>query len=498
MIPRLEHRIKLLLRTAALFFLVACIVAPVQAGPNIRILSVDAGAEFPTVLLRVAVSNGGRDAVANLSDENIQVYEDGFRVNYVSVKPSAENAAAARFVLAIDSSRSISAKDLERVKRAALGLIDASSPADSFAVVRFNDEVNIACPLTTARERLDRCVGEAKGHGSRTQLYTAVYDSIGLLGRDGAGPKAVIVFTDGRDEGSSLESGDVVALAKENAVPVHVVAVRPGRASRRLERIARLTGGSFVRCCAEEDIRALYGTLKTGGSNRYDVRFRSMAPADGKARSVEVRLRYDSLRDRDARELTYRRGIVGVELPTLPQVLLVVLILFIIVLLIGCVLILLRRGSLAIRRAAMDPAGFASGGRPPFIADEFEAALRRDEEAKLHRDRLVTPQDPEYIYAKAWLVQKDGPEVGKKFPLYWEEITIGRDEENAIVIRDDAVSLRHARIREMKGAYYLFDLASDNGTFLNGRKLLRPRPLYDWDEFRLGRTLFIFRGSRIS
>ncbi|RPI88819.1 MAG: FHA domain-containing protein, partial [Spirochaetales bacterium] len=107
-------------------------------------------------------------------------------------------------------------------------------------------------------------------------------------------------------------------------------------------------------------------------------------------------------------------------------------------------------------------------------------------------------QDPEYVYAKAWLVQKDGPEVGKKFPMYWEEITIGRDDENAIVIRDDAVSLRHARIKEMKGAYYLFDLASDNGTFLNGKKLLRPRPLYDWDELRMGRTLFIFRGSKLS
>ncbi|MCU0844219.1 MAG: VWA domain-containing protein [Spirochaetes bacterium] len=498
MISPLDHRAKPVLRMAALLLLAACMVAPALAGPHIEILSADGESEFPTVLLRVAVPNGGRGAPIDLGDENIQVYEDGFRVNYVSLKPSAEVAAAARFVLAIDSSRSISPKDFERIKKAARGLIASSSPADSFAVVRFNDEVKTVCPLTTARESLDRCVGNTRRHGSRTSLYTALYDSVELLGRETDGVKAVIVFSDGRDEGSSLESGDVVALAKETSVAVHVVAVHPGKASRRLERIARLSGGSFIRCCADREIRSLYAALKAGGSNRYDVRFRSMAAADGMARSVEVRLRHGSLRDRDVREVTYRRDVVGLELPTVPQALLVALILLIIVLLVGGIFVLLRRGTLAIRRAALEPSGFTPGTRSPYSADEFEAALKRDEEAKRHRDRLVTSQDPEYVYAKAWLVQKDGPEVGKKFPMYWEEITIGRDDENAIVIRDDAVSLRHARIREMKGAYYLFDLASDNGTYLNGKKLLRPRPLYDWDELRMGRTLFIFRGSKLS
>jgi len=223
-----------------------------------------------------------------------------------------------------------------------------------------------------------------------------------------------------------------------------------------------------------------------------------MTSADGLARPVEVRLRYDSLRDRDSLDIVYPRRAVIPGLANVPQLLLVALILIIVVLLAGCVILLLRKGTIAIRRAATEPAGFAPASRDPYVVGSFEEALRRDEDARRHRDRLITPQDPEYIYAKAWLVQKDGPEAGKKFPMYWEEVTIGRDEENAIVIRDDAVSLKHARIREIKGAYYLFDLASDNGTFLNGKKLLRPRPLYDWDEIRMGRTLFIFRGSKIS
>jgi pSer/pThr/pTyr-binding forkhead associated (FHA) protein len=39
----------------------------------------------------------------------------------------------------------------------------------------------------------------------------------------------------------------------------------------------------------------------------------------------------------------------------------------------------------------------------------------------------------------------------------------------------------------------LFDLASEHGTYLNGKKLLRPKYLADWDEIALGRFVFVFR-----
>jgi len=36
-------------------------------------------------------------------------------------------------------------------------------------------------------------------------------------------------------------------------------------------------------------------------------------------------------------------------------------------------------------------------------------------------------------------------------------------------------------------------MASDGGTFLNGKKLLRPKKLFDWDEIQIGTTVLIFR-----
>ena len=103
---------------------------------------------------------------------------------------------------------------------------------------------------------------------------------------------------------------------------------------------------------------------------------------------------------------------------------------------------------------------------------------------------------PDVLYSQVWLYQKEGREAGKKVPVIKNEITLGRSEENSVITEDTRVSSKHARIRRMEGGYYLFDLISDNGTFLNGKKILRPKLLHDWDELRIGNTSYIFRGIR--
>ncbi|TFH43662.1 MAG: FHA domain-containing protein, partial [Chrysiogenales bacterium] len=102
--------------------------------------------------------------------------------------------------------------------------------------------------------------------------------------------------------------------------------------------------------------------------------------------------------------------------------------------------------------------------------------------------------DSEFVYSRAVLIQKNGIQRGEKYHVQGKETLIGGSSENAIVINDGAVSPRHAKIALIRNVYYIFDLISDGGTFLNGKKLLRPKALHDWDEIRIGRTLLLFRG----
>jgi pSer/pThr/pTyr-binding forkhead associated (FHA) protein len=106
--------------------------------------------------------------------------------------------------------------------------------------------------------------------------------------------------------------------------------------------------------------------------------------------------------------------------------------------------------------------------------------------------------------AHARLVIERGRSAGKQFPLSDDESQIGRWDADGGIFPDvdlDAddpeakVSRRHARIVRRTGQYYIEDLGSTNGTFINrGRRLLPGdrQPLRDGDEIIVGKTFLRF------
>ena len=104
----------------------------------------------------------------------------------------------------------------------------------------------------------------------------------------------------------------------------------------------------------------------------------------------------------------------------------------------------------------------------------------------------------------AKLVIERGRSAGKQFPLSDEESQIGRWDADGGIFPDvdlDAddpeakVSRRHARIMRRNSQYYIEDLGSTNGTFINrGRRLLPGdrQPLKDGDEIIVGKTFLRF------
>jgi pSer/pThr/pTyr-binding forkhead associated (FHA) protein len=82
---------------------------------------------------------------------------------------------------------------------------------------------------------------------------------------------------------------------------------------------------------------------------------------------------------------------------------------------------------------------------------------------------------------------------GRRHPLRQDApTTLGRATENDIVIADASVSRRHANIIPQNGGFALRDLASQNGTFLRGRRLEGTQQLADGDELRMGDAPFVF------
>lgn len=123
-------------------------------------------------------------------------------------------------------------------------------------------------------------------------------------------------------------------------------------------------------------------------------------------------------------------------------------------------------------------------------------------------DEAAAPQGNKTVQQanlSAKLIIDRGEAAGTEFPVSREEATIGRwDADNGIFPDVDLdtfdqeakVSRRHARVIFRDGKYFLEDLGSTNGTFINrGRRLLpgTPQALVDGDEIIVGKTFLRFK-----
>jgi two-component system, NtrC family, sensor kinase len=85
-----------------------------------------------------------------------------------------------------------------------------------------------------------------------------------------------------------------------------------------------------------------------------------------------------------------------------------------------------------------------------------------------------------------------GPDKGRKYELPdHEPQLIGRSSE-ALPIDDNAVSRRHAELTPDDGVWYIRDLESQNGTYVNGLRIADRTRLRPGDQIRTGQTLFVF------
>ena len=71
---------------------------------------------------------------------------------------------------------------------------------------------------------------------------------------------------------------------------------------------------------------------------------------------------------------------------------------------------------------------------------------------------------------------------------------IGRNEQGEVVLNDDVASRNHAIVqRTEEGLFYLMDMGSRNGSFVNGRRVNVPQSLRDRDSISIGETVLTFR-----
>ena len=101
------------------------------------------------------------------------------------------------------------------------------------------------------------------------------------------------------------------------------------------------------------------------------------------------------------------------------------------------------------------------------------------------------PPHSELEPGQALLVVQRGPNAGSKFLIDKDVTTAGRHPESDIFLDDVTVSRRHAEFERKDGKFYIRDVGSLNGTYVNRQRVERAE-LANGDELQIGKFKLTF------
>jgi VWFA-related protein len=270
------------------FLVAACAAgAMAQEGPTFS-----AGVKVVNVFVTVRDKNG--QIVRDLRKEDFAVRENGKpqSIRYFS----RESDLPLTVALLVDTSLS-QGRVLENERGASYRFLDQvlREVKDQAVIVQFDQAIVIRQGLTSSHKDLEDTLSlldtpteQQSAYGSGTLLYDAVRTTCVQIMRKQTGRKALIVLTDGVDEGSSISLADAVRSAQSTGALVYCILFSDasyygGRllgsdGKRVLQRLAGETGGAFFEVTRTKSVGDIFRTIEEELRSEYSIGFVSNQP----------------------------------------------------------------------------------------------------------------------------------------------------------------------------------------------------------------------------
>jgi len=229
--------------------------------------------DVDVVQVTVTIADGHGKFVRNVPQSAFHVFEDG---RPQSVSHFASEDVPLELVAAIDISGSM-APAMPKVKTAVKEFLRDVPPEDQVTLLGFNDSIfTLTRKATDPAERI-KAVDRLAPWGS-TALYDVLLRGVEMLGRQ-TGRKALVVFTDGEDQGSHATIHDVERRLQSSDVTLYMIGQGRGvtmdSLKRIMERLSVPTGGRALFTDSVDELHVAFADLLDELSNQYLLGYQS-------------------------------------------------------------------------------------------------------------------------------------------------------------------------------------------------------------------------------
>lgn len=438
-------------------------------------------------------------SVFNVNETMIGLHEGDFKVKLndaeitnFDLSTYQQEAKGVNILLCLDVSGSMRGAPMRAMKNALRNYVSGLRKSDRMAIMTFADDVKLTCDFTGDKTLLLRHVNALQTEGNYTVQYRAGMDAVSKLsGNDNSRIDYLIMIGDGidTDPNQEYDQHDVIAHAQANAIRVNTIGFYHDNAVylRILESIAQETGGSYTFAHDEHALNRFLDSHSRDFLNTYVL---TVFP-DSKTRQGQNTLYMQvskGLGTADtlitfASETGKAEG-SGVNKKTLVYVAIAVLGFLILIIVFSMIskkkkrkrqaeMILRQREAEKDLDSHIEPSPRSSSA---YDDTQMSGQPVIDAEPSIPVEALAVKPDLDktmILGSGSTLTLKFmlGPLSNRSISVSSSGVTIGRADDNTIVIPDPTVSSHHARITCQNGVFMIEDLNSRNGLFIDGNKV---------------------------
>jgi Ca-activated chloride channel family protein len=233
--------------------------------------------EVNFVELYASVFDKQKRPVPGLEQKDFSVTEDGVKQEVARFERVTNLPIHA--AVTIDVSASME-KSLDKARTAAVQFLQGTiQPKDRAAVVTFNDHPNLTVKFTNDIPTLAGGLA-----GLKAERGTALYDSIifTLYYFTGVkGQRAMLLLTDGKDEGSRFTFEDALEYARRAGVTIYAIGLGDDAEHHKLQKISEETGGRAFFLKNVDELAGIYTTIETELRSQYLIAYQSTNTTSG-------------------------------------------------------------------------------------------------------------------------------------------------------------------------------------------------------------------------